>query len=205
MTENVKNVIAKGAGEEEIYKEAYKNGFKRLMDAGMDKAISGITTVEEVVKHLGNVEKEKEQPQAQETIVNIPPIDPDRKRKVLVVDDEDDIRKIVGKYLQIGGYDVIQAVNGKDAIEKAFKEKPDLIITDLMMPVMDGIEEVKILRSTMETAVIPIIMLTAKQDKESELSGIHAGADDYITKPFDKDKLLARVGMLLKRESLRHA
>ena len=57
----------------------------------------------------------------------------------------------------------------------------------------------------METAVIPIIMLTAKNDKESELSGINAGADDYITKPFDKDKLLARVGMLLKRESLRHA
>ena len=72
------------------------------------------------------------------------------------------------------------------------------------MPVMGGIETTKILRATMETAVIPIIMITAKQDKESELSGINAGADDYITKPVDREKLLARVSMLLKRGSLRH-
>jgi type IV pilus assembly protein PilB len=204
ITESLKNVIARGAPEEEIYKEAYKNGFKRLMDQGIEKAITGVTTLEEVVKHLGNVEKEKESKAAEDT-PQAPSLDPNRKRKILLVDDEDDIRKILGKYLQMGGYEVIQAVNGKEAIEKAIKEKPDLIITDLMMPVMDGLEEVKILRSSMETAVIPIIMLTARQDKESELSGINAGADDYMTKPFDKDKLLARVGMLLKRESLHHA
>jgi type IV pilus assembly protein PilB len=204
ITESLKNIIAKGASEEDIYKEAYKNGFKRLIEAGMEKALSGVTTLEEVVKHLGNIEKET---------VNTPPEgerkapaeDPDRKRRILLVDDEDDVRKIISKYLQLGGYEVIQAANGREAVEKAFKEKPDLIITDLMMPVMDGFEEVRKLRSMMETAVIPIIMLTAKHDKESELSGINAGADDYITKPFDKDKLLARVGMLLRREGLRHA
>jgi len=203
ITENIKNVIARGAPEEEIYKEANKNGFKRLMDAGIEKVITGVTTLEEVVKHLGNVEKEKE-PKVEEPLP-VTSLDPSRKRKILLVDDEDDIRKILGKYLKMGGYEVIEAVNGKEAIEKAIKEKPDLIITDLMMPVMDGLEEVKVLRSSMETAVIPIIMLTARQDKESELSGINAGADDYMTKPFDRDKLLARVSMLLKRESLHHA
>ena len=200
VTENVKNIIAKGSPEEEIYKEAYKNGFKRLMDDGMDKAVSGVTTLEEVVKHIGNAEKEAVQPQAEET-VKITPVDPGRKRRILLVDDEDDMLKIVSKYLQIAGYDVIKAVNGKDAVEKAFKEKPDLIITDLMMPVMDGLEEVKVLRSTMETAVIPIIMLTAKPDKESKMSSMNAGADEYITKPFDKDKLLARIDILLKERA----
>ena len=204
ITESIKNVIAKGASEEEIYKEAYKNGFKRLMDAGMDKVIAGVTTLEEVVKHLGNVEKEKAQSHT-EPEAKVLPADPQRKRKILVVDDDQIMRKIVDKCLKGEGYEVIEAVNGKEAVEKAFKEKPDLIITDLMMPVMNGFEEVKILRSTMETAVIPIIMLTAQEDKESELSAINAGADDYIKKPFDRDKFLARVGMLLKRESLRHA
>ena len=201
VTEDVRNIIAKGAGEEAIYAEAYKNGFKSLMDAGMDKAMEGLTTLEEVVKHLGNVEKEKAPVKVPE---KVPPLDPNRKRKILVVDDDEIARKIVIKNIQIGGYEVMEAVNGKEAFEKALIEKPDLIITDMMMPVMGGIETTKILRATMETAVIPIIMITAKQDKESELSGINAGADDYITKPVDREKLLARVSMLLKRGSLRH-
>jgi len=70
---------------------------------------------------------------------------------------------------------------------------------DVMMPEMDGLEATKILRSRLETAVIPILMLTAKKDKESELKGLDVGADDYVTKPFDKDKLLARIKMLLRR------
>ena len=81
-----------------------------------------------------------------------------------------------------------------------FKEKPDMIITDATMPKMDGFELIKQLRSRLETAVIPIIMLTARQDKDSELKGIDAGADDYIVKPFDIDKLLSRIKMLLRRK-----
>ncbi len=202
ITEGLKNIIAKGLSEEEMLKEAKRLGFKTLIQAGMDKVKEGVTTLEEVIKHLGNVERVV--PAASEAKPETPALDPNRKRKILMVDDEDDIRKIVSKYLQTAGYDVVQAINGQNAIEQAYKEKPDLIITDVMMPVMDGIEATKILRSKVETAVIPIIMLTAKQDKESELAGLNVGADDYITKPFDKEKLLARVSMLLRRGSLRN-
>jgi DNA-binding response OmpR family regulator len=105
----------------------------------------------------------------------------------------------VEKRLINAGYDVVKARDGLEAVESAHEQKPDLIITDATMPKMNGFELIKALRSKLETAVIPIIMLTARSDKESELKGIDAGADDYITKPFDQDKLIARVGMLLRR------
>ena len=86
-----------------------------------------------------------------------------------------------------------------EGVEIANREKPDLIVMDLKMPEMNGFEATEKLRSKLETAVIPIIMLTAETDKESELKGFDVGADDYVTKPFDKEKLLARIKMLLKR------
>jgi DNA-binding response OmpR family regulator len=95
---------------------------------------------------------------------------------------------------------VVKARDGSEAVERAHKEKPDLAILDVTMPKMNGFEAAKELRSKLETAVIPIILLTGRQDKESELRGIDAGADDYITKPFDADKLLARIKMLLRRK-----
>ena len=101
--------------------------------------------------------------------------------------------------LSNAGYEVIKARDGREAVEYAFKEQPDLIVMDVMMPNMDGFEATKRLRSKLATAAIPILMLTAKRDKESELKGLDVGADDYLTKPFDKDKLLARIRMLLRR------
>ena len=133
----------------------------------------------------------------------VPELRQGERPKLLVADDEDDIRKMLVKRLDLAGYDVIEAVNGKEAVEYASKEKPDLVIMDVMMPEMDGFEATKLLRSRLETAVIPVIMLTAKKDKESELAGLDAGADDYLTKPYDKDKLLARIKILLRRKQLR--
>jgi DNA-binding response OmpR family regulator len=122
------------------------------------------------------------------------------KTKILIADDEEDILKLLEIRLNGAGYEVVKARNGKEALGSAFKEKPDLIVMDVMMPEMDGFEATKQLRSKLQTAVIPILMLTAKKDKESELEGIDAGADDYITKPFDGDILLARIKMLLGRK-----
>jgi len=123
-----------------------------------------------------------------------------QKPKILVVDDEVDIRKILLKTVEAGGYTAISAKNGKEAIEYTYRERPNLIVIDIMMPEMNGYDAVKFLRSSLETATIPIIMLTAKQDKDSELKGLDAGADDYMTKPFDNEKLLARIRMLLRRQ-----
>ncbi|MFH1878584.1 MAG: ATPase, T2SS/T4P/T4SS family, partial [Candidatus Omnitrophota bacterium] len=189
--EKIRGLAAEGASEDAIFKQARQSGMITLAEAGIEKVAAGVTTLEEVAKVCDVVEE-------------IPlPVEDKGKRdkpKLLIADDEADIRMILEKRLVSAGYDVIKAVNGTEAVEAAIREKPDLIITDVMMPEMDGFEVVKALRSNLETAVIPVIMLTAKKDKESELGGIEAGADDYITKPFDKDKLLARIKMLLRRK-----
>ena len=162
-----------------------------LAESGIEKAAEGLTTLEEITKVVDVSEEEPAPPETAEAVREKP--------KILISDDEDDIRMVLKKRLESAGYDVITASNGAEAVETAVKEKPDLIIMDVMMPVMDGFEATRILRSKLETAVIPIVMLTAKQTKEDELEGLDAGADDYITKPFDKDKLLARIRMLLRR------
>ncbi|MFT7537973.1 MAG: type IV pilus assembly protein PilB [Lysobacterales bacterium] len=215
ITEKLKSMISKNAPDEKLLEQAKSEGMKTLLEVGVEKVTSGITSLEEVIKSLGNIEEEITEDGSANTIttskvveeenkdgVSITEITPARvKPLVLAVDDEDDIRKILVKYLEMGGYDVIQAINGEEAIKITHQKKPDLIVIDVMMPVMNGFEATKILRSKLETAVIPIVMLTAKTNKNSELAGLAAGADDYLTKPFDKDKLLARINILLKRKN----
>jgi type IV pilus assembly protein PilB len=121
------------------------------------------------------------------------------KTLVLVVDDEPTVRKIVSASLRKGPYEIIEAVNGKEALEKVHKQKPDLIITDVMMPEMNGYELCRKLRSTLQTGSIPIIMLTAKSDLESELEGLDAGADDYMAKPVEPLRVAMRVKAMLDR------
>jgi DNA-binding response OmpR family regulator len=105
--------------------------------------------------------------------------------------------------LQKAGYNVILTRDGVEALEKVHREKPDLVISDVTMPKMNGYEMVRGLRSRLETVAIPVIMLTARSDKASEIEGLDAGADDYIVKPFDGDKLLARIRLLLKRRDMK--
>ena len=118
---------------------------------------------------------------------------------VLVVDDEPDVLKIVSAALRKGPYEIIEAVNGKEALEKTHREQPDLIITDVMMPEMNGFELCRKLRSSLQTGSIPIIMLTAKSDLESELEGLDAGADDYMTKPVEPLRVAMRVKAMMDR------
>ncbi|MCA9400949.1 MAG: Flp pilus assembly complex ATPase component TadA, partial [Candidatus Omnitrophica bacterium] len=218
--DELKTLISSGSSEDKLMAAARKHGLKLLIEKGIEKVQEGVTTLEEVTKVLGSYESGEVAEQqsiatagasmAVQENIHAQPSSSDGnpsvnkgKAKILAVDDEADILKVLVKYLQMGGYDVVQATNGQEALEVVHREKPDLILTDLMMPVMDGIEMTKILRSKLETAVIPIMMLTAKQSKDSELEGINAGADDYLTKPYDKDKLLSRVKMLLRRRNVR--
>ncbi|MDD4201892.1 MAG: ATPase, T2SS/T4P/T4SS family [Candidatus Omnitrophica bacterium] len=205
IDEEIKELINSNASEGEILVQAKKNGFKTLAENGMLKISQGITTLEEVNNVLEAAEERTPHEIKKGNLVEIEEIfeenkkNDDKKTKILTVDDEPDILKILNKRLTNAGYEVIQAKNGKQAIESAFKERPDLIIMDIMMPEMDGIEATKRIRAQLQTAAIPIIMLTAKKDKQSELKGIDVGADDYITKPFDNEKLIARIEMLLRR------
>jgi two-component system alkaline phosphatase synthesis response regulator PhoP len=120
------------------------------------------------------------------------------KKKVLVVDDERDIVDLLRYNLQREGYDVIAAGNGEQALEKT-SEKPDLILLDLMMPVLDGFETCKRLKRNPSTASIPVIILTARSSEVDEVLGLELGADDYIQKPISPRKLVARVKAVFRR------
>lgn len=121
--------------------------------------------------------------------------------KILVVDDESHIVELVRFNLESNGYSVVEASDGKEALARAKEELPDLILLDLMLPVIDGTEVCKKLKSDSSTEAIPIIMLTAKSDEMDKIIGLEIGADDYITKPFSLRELLARVKAVLRRRT----
>jgi diguanylate cyclase (GGDEF)-like protein len=127
---------------------------------------------------------------------------PSRKPWVLVVDDEEPIRKIVTFQLEKSGYDVSGCVDGTEALRMVHEREPDLILLDVMMPNMDGYEVCKRLKSNYQTSHIPIIMVTAKAELENRLQGFEDGANDYITKPFAITELLVRVKNVLQWSQL---
>jgi len=121
------------------------------------------------------------------------------KPKILVVDDEPDVIELLEFNLRGAGFDVISAEDGATALKKARESAPALVILDLMLPEVDGIEVCKILRRHPATAAIPIIMLTAKASEIDRVLGLELGADDYVTKPFSPRELVLRVKGLLRR------
>lgn len=122
-----------------------------------------------------------------------------RHKKILIVEDEQDIRQLVTHYLEKEGFRPVAAMNGLEALKKVKEDKPDLVVLDLMLPEMDGLEVCKRLRSVPETAMLPILMLTAKAEESDTIVGLELGADDYVTKPFSPKALVARVKALLRR------
>ncbi len=122
------------------------------------------------------------------------------KERILIVDDEEDILELVKFNLSRDGYHVIGAASGEKAIELARREIPDLIVLDLMLPGIDGLEVAKVLKNSAETRGIPIVMLTAKGEEADIVTGLELGADDYVTKPFSPRILVARVKAVLRRK-----
>jgi len=123
------------------------------------------------------------------------------KPKILIVDDEPDVVQLIEYNLKSAGYDVMTAIDGQDALQQARGSSPDLIILDLMLPEVDGLDVCKILRRDAGTAGIPIVMLTAKASETDRVLGLELGADDYVTKPFSPRELVLRVKRLLRSES----
>ncbi len=117
--------------------------------------------------------------------------------KILVVDDEVYILHILDFSLGAEGFDVITATDGEEALAKAQREKPDLIVMDVMMPRLDGYETCRRLKSDPSTKDIPVLLLTARGREEDRRLGLESGANDYITKPFSPNKLIDRVSDLL--------
>ena len=118
--------------------------------------------------------------------------------KVLVADDESRIRKLVNDFLSKENYDIIEAGDGQEALDKFYEQSPDLVILDVMMPKFTGLEVCKEIR---ESSTVPIIILTAKDTESDELNGFSSGADEYIAKPFSPKILVARVNALVRRSN----
>ena len=122
------------------------------------------------------------------------------KGRILVVDDEPDILDLVKYNLDKEGYDVSSVMSGEEALQITQKIHPDLILLDLMLPGLDGLEVCKILKKEPDTSEIPIIMLTAKGEESDIVAGLEIGADDYISKPFSPKVLIARVRAMMRRK-----
>jgi two-component system phosphate regulon response regulator PhoB len=119
--------------------------------------------------------------------------------RILVVDDEKDIVALVGYHLMKAGYRVSQASTGPEAVAMAKRERPALVVLDLMLPGMSGFDVLAKLREDSQTANIAVLMLTARKDERERIRGLELGADDYLTKPFSPQELVLRVGAILRR------
>jgi type IV pilus assembly protein PilB len=213
ITPSLKEIIAPGVSAITLKKAAEKEGFQSMSMDGIMKAFQGLTTIEEVFR-VAPPEVEEvlkgsifEPPAMEEIEAEEPPSEEDaisslniiRPRKILLADDNQVIIKIVSHLLESENYHVITAEDGLEALKLTMQERPDLIVTDYLMPKMDGVTLIKKLKSQLSTRYIPIIMLTAKNEVDSEVVGIDAGADDYLTKPVNAKRLLARVNKHLRR------
>jgi two-component system alkaline phosphatase synthesis response regulator PhoP len=119
--------------------------------------------------------------------------------KILIAEDERDIRELITFTLRFSGYEVVQAIDGADAVEKAAAEMPDLILMDVRMPRMTGYEACKLLKANPALENIPVVFLSAKGQEAEVRTGLEVGASEYILKPFAPDQLAARVRELLAR------
>ena len=126
------------------------------------------------------------------------------KENILIVDDEEDVLELLRFSLEKNGYKIDAAISGEEAITKARGKLPDLIILDLMLPGIDGLEVCKKLKGDSKTVNIPVIMLTAKSEESDIVTGLELGAQDYITKPFSPKVLVARVRRILQRTIARN-
>lgn len=124
------------------------------------------------------------------------------KPLILIADDEEDVRDLVGLNLRRAGFETVEAVDGIEAVSKATRMKPDAIVLDVMMPGRDGFRVCQELRQEDDTKHIPILMLTARGQTQDRISGLEKGADDYVGKPFSPKELVLRVQALLRRSAM---
>lgn len=121
--------------------------------------------------------------------------------KILIIDDEENIRELVKYNLEKAGFKTVECGDGVTAVALTKQEKPDLLLLDLMLPEMDGLEVCRALKQQQDTTAIPIIMLTAKDEEVDKILGLELGADDYLTKPFSSRELIARIKAVLRRSN----
>ena len=212
ITPSLKEFIASKVTSNDLRQAAEKEGFESMCIDGMRKTYEGITTIDEIFRVSPPEEGRMSEMLSAEPLVEKQAVTQDsqsvveqfsmgitRPQKILVVDDEELSLRVVQTVLEAASYQVITAQDGELALRLAIEERPDLIISDIIMPEMDGIALTKKLKSKLITRSIPVIILTVKHDLTAEVKGLESGADDYLTKPFQPERLIARIKRLLNR------
>jgi CheY-like chemotaxis protein len=204
VTDDIRDLISSRAGEHVIKKAARRAGMRTLLEDGIEKAARGLTTLDEVLRVVSRGDATD---RASDTapgahapggdVVDAGPAT--RGGRVLVVEDSPTIVSVVKYFLELEGFEVFVAENGLLGLEMAVREQPDVIVSDVNMPGMGGVEMVKALRDDPRTSQVRILMLTSESSVESETEGLAAGADDYILKPVEPRRLAARVKALRAR------
>jgi type IV pilus assembly protein PilB len=201
INDDLRQLIVRGAADTEIAAAARRLGIKDLHADGLFKVCQGLTSVEELMRTAPPPERDARFADTGKRAAAPPEgakVETPRKQpRVLAVDDDPFIRAMLEKVLSAANYEVILATDGEEALAKVFRDLPDIIISDVVMPKLDGLELVKKLKGHLQTSVIPVILLTSKDEVESEVEGLEAGADDYIPKPIVTNRLLARINRIM--------
>lgn len=209
VNDETREMINEGANASDIEKQLHKSGYQnftisalRLISEGKTDfaEVSRVITFSPIVPQLSTTIDKIEASSNGDVYVSNGSGSELPRKKILVVDDDPIMRKMTSSILKNRDtFELIEASGGKDAIEKVKSLQPDLMLLDIMMPEMDGYDVCRYIRSEMKNFVLPIIMLTALDDMEDLLKGFNLGADDYVSKPIDRDVLYARVDALLRR------
>jgi type IV pilus assembly protein PilB len=221
VTDEVRALITARAPEHELRRAARAAGMRTLLEDGVAKAAQGLTTLDAVLQVVSPDDAATPAEGLESTTIHVPasptrhqeleltrsedprPIVPAGRERVLVVEDNRTVTSVVQYFLELEGFEVLQAEDGLIGLRTAQREHPRVIVTDVHMPTMDGIEMVKALRADPSTRDIAILMLTSEDSLDSETSALDAGADDYILKPVEPRRLAARVKALLARSKAR--
>ncbi len=184
-SDTLREAIGRGATAHEIRAAMRASGVATMRDQALRLVSLGMTSIEEVNRVVA-IDGEAGGPR-------------NARRRVLIADDEPITRMLVKLLLERQHFEVLEAVNGRDALEIALREHPDLLMTDLNMPEMDGYEAITRIRREMSLAMLPVLVLTSEEGPGVERRVLELGADDYVVKPFDPDVLLSRVNAVFRR------
>jgi type IV pilus assembly protein PilB len=212
ITPSIRKSISSHFSSADFKEEAQSQGFQTMTMDGISKAIEGLTTIDEVFRvappeTMGHVigpagetdahgDDDSEKGYAVEPMPILTSAEP---KRILIVDQNKSVRKLLSAELEAEGYIVATAEDGLQALQLIFNDKPNLIISALLIPKIDGLTLIKELKSQLNTRFIPIIILTKKDEMESEVEVIEAGADDYLVRPVAPKRFLARVKRLLNK------
>jgi type IV pilus assembly protein PilB len=208
LTPRVRSVLLTRAADDVVRRAAQATGMKTMFQDGMAKAARGLTVPDEVRRVVppDDVDPPEEMP---EHAMESPALSADvlspRPTRVLVVDDDPALLDILRDILVSERYEVTLAGDGREALAAVYRERPDLILTDMQMPGLDGLELLRKLRRDLATCQIPVIFLTVVENLDAEAKALDLGADDYLSKPVERARLVSRIRRALLRAHLRGA